>query len=56
MSKEQQRKKFQHKQKQKQKEIPPEKRVGQLLSDLGESPDATGALKKALQKTMNEGE
>jgi len=53
MSKEQKRKKYQHKQKQnKTKELAPEKRVAHLAGQLSESPQATSILKKALEKTV----
>lgn len=53
MGKEQKRKKYQHKQKQKKiKELAPEKRAAHLVGQLAESPDATSALKRALEKTI----
>ena len=52
MSKEQKRKKYQHKQKQKPKDITPEKRVAHLAGQLSESPQAASILKKALEKTV----
>ncbi len=52
MSKEQRRRKYQHKQKQKLKDITPEKRVAHLAVQLSESPQAISALKRALNKTI----
>ena len=52
MSKEQKRKKYQHKQKQqKHKEISEEDRVKNFVATLAQSPNASSALKIALEKT-----
>lgn len=52
MGKEQKRKKYQHKQKQKKGvDIPPEDRTKNFVATLAQSPDATSALKRALEKT-----
>jgi len=53
MSKKQLLNKFKHKQKiKKEKEIPKEVRIKNLLQPLSESKDATNALKNAIQKTI----
>ncbi len=53
MGKEQKRKKYQHKQKQKKhQEVSAEDRVKNLVAPLAQSPDAVNALKAALQKTI----
>jgi len=53
MSKEQKRKKYQHKQKQKKhKDVSAEDRVKNLIAPLSQSPQATSILKKALEKTI----
>lgn len=52
MGKEQKRKKYQHKQKQKAKDLTPEKRAAHFVGQLAESPDAISALKRALEKTI----
>lgn len=53
MSKEQKRKKYQHKQKKlRQKEQTPVDRTKNFIASLAQSPEATKALKIALQKTI----
>lgn len=54
MSKEQKRRKYQHKQKSKRKETASEDKVNNLVVQLAQSNDATSAFKRALQKTIKE--